>query len=170
MLLAVGAAGCHDGTGAHHVPADGGAAASAGAQAQGNDAGGFGNAAGSAAMSPAFTLIDDGGIAVLPDGAVVYRMLWARPCPQDSTLDYASFGEAFFQSYCLRCHSAQRAGADRQSAPPTVNFDTLEEIRARADTIFEVAADGNTLMPASGTAPSHDERVLLGDWLACRAP
>lgn len=131
----------------------------------------FGNASGAgggAAAGP--MVIDDGGVALLPDGAVVYLMLWARPCPRDSTLSYASFGESFFTGYCLGCHGAQRKGADRGGAPDGVDFDTLAEIRTRADAIFRLAADANTLMPDSGPRPSADERRMLGDWLACGTP
>jgi hypothetical protein len=128
----------------------------------------FGNTAGSSAEhDPLLTLIDDGGEGVLPDGAIVYLALWARPCPTDSALTYESFGHGFFQSYCLRCHSAQNA--DRSGAPAGVNFDALDAIVARKETIWAVAADDNTLMPEAGTAPSPDARRLLGDWLACGA-
>jgi hypothetical protein len=134
-----------------------------------HDAGdGFGNAAGnSAARHAMLTLIDDGGAGVLPDGAVVYLALWARPCPRDSTLSYESFGRDFFQSYCLRCHSEQNT--DRHGAPAGVNFDALDGIRAHEETIWALAADDNTAMPEAGTAPSLDERRSLGDWLACGA-
>jgi uncharacterized membrane protein len=114
-------------------------------------------------------LLDDGGTVLLPDGAVVYLMLWARPCPTPSTLEYATFADPFFETYCRSCHSAQRQGAERADAPDGLNFDTLDEIRANADTIFSVAADANTLMPQAGPVPTHDERIQLGDWLACGA-
>lgn len=150
-----------------------GNASGAGANAEqpGQDAGdAFGNSAGSsAAHEPPLTLIDDGGAGLLPDGAIVYLALRARPCPMDSALSYENFGQAFFASYCLRCHSAQRQGADRGGAPASLNYDELDAIRMRADAIWSVAADEHTLMPAAGTAPSSSERHLLGDWLACGA-
>jgi hypothetical protein len=139
---------------------DAGAAATANA---------FGNAAGHSAEASPLMLIDDGGAGVLPDGAIVYLALWARPCPQGNALTYDNFGRAFFQTYCLHCHSAQLSGKDRNGAPEGVNLDTLDAIVARKDHIWGLAADGNMLMPAAGAAPSSDERHSLGDWLACGA-
>jgi hypothetical protein len=130
--------------------------------------GGFGNATGHVQPSQ-LMLFDDGGAGVLPDGAIVYLKLWARPCPVGSTLTYETFGRDFFQHYCLHCHSAQ-VGPDRTGAPEGVNFDTQDEIVSRKETIWGVAADENSLMPAAGAAPSMDERHELGDWLACGAP
>jgi len=162
MSLTLAAAGC------------GGAANGSSAMDTGEpafDAGdAFGNAAGGAApREPSLTLINDGGAGLLPDGAIVYLALWARPCPMDSTLSYESFGRNFFDLYCLRCHSAAREGIERGGAPPSANFDALDAISARKDAIWSMAADDNALMPAAGTAPSPAERRLLGDWLACGA-
>lgn len=167
LALVAACAACGNG----HGNAEGSDAAGTNTSQPMLDAGdGFGNAAGSsAAHEPELTLIDDGGAGVLPDGAVVYLALRSRPCPSDSMLSYETFGRAFFTSYCLRCHSTTRTGQDRSGAPPGTNFDTLDEISARKDVIWSVAADGNTLMPAAGSAPSADERRLLGDWLACGA-
>jgi len=122
------------------------------------------------AQNPFLTLIDDGGAGMLPDGAVVYLALRSRPCPANSDLTYATFGSAFVQSYCLRCHSEGLSGMARGGAPVGVNFDALEAIRMRADSIWRLAADDHMYMPENGAAPSPDERHLLGDWLACGAP
>lgn len=129
----------------------------------------FGNSSGGGNPEPNWQVIDDGGAAELPDGAIVYLALWDRPCPEGSPLDYATFAEPFFQSYCLACHSAQPRTA-RDGAPEGLNFDTLAEIQQHADAIWGVAGDGNMLMPQSGPSPSDDERNQLGAWLACGAP
>jgi uncharacterized membrane protein len=95
-------------------------------------------------------------------------------CTATSTLTYESFGQPFMQSYCLRCHSEAVAAADRHGAPSDVNLDTLDEVRMHAGHIDEHAAAGeeriNTEMPPDGSAPSVEERRLLGEWLACGAP
>jgi len=157
-----GSAGCSPLNGS---ALDGGAPTQdAGAEPSGS----FGNATGLAQKSQ-LMLIDDGGAGVLPDGAIVYLALWARPCPAGNTLTYDTFGADFFQRYCLHCHSAQ-VGPERNGAPSGVNFDTQDEIVSRKADIWGMAADTNTLMPAAGAAPSSDERHQLGDWLACGAP
>ena len=76
-------------------------------------------------------------------------------------------------SYCTDCHS--RTATNRHGAPVGVDFDTEDDLRQQAIVIDEVAAKGpsatNASMPdMSGpvhVAPSADERVKLGQFLAC---
>jgi hypothetical protein len=86
-------------------------------------------------------------------------------CPTDSTLTYATFGQAFMTDQCLSCH---RAGG-----PETPTLSTLAQIRANKDTIDRAAAAGpnavNTYMP-EGRSVAEAERRKLGEWLACGAP
>jgi uncharacterized membrane protein len=97
-------------------------------------------------------------------------------CPADSNLTYTTFGQAFMEEYCTRCHSSALSGAARNGAPSDHDFDTLGAIRSTAaEHIDEQAAAGparvNTLMPPSGEPrPSEAERRQLGEWLACRTP
>lgn len=94
-------------------------------------------------------------------------------CPDDSSLSYESFGRAFFESYCLRCHSAAISGDDR-IAPAGRDFDELELIRENASWIDQFAAAGpkgeHQSMPPSGDKPTLEQRKQLGEWLACGAP
>lgn len=168
-LLALAAAlGCSSG-GAMPASGDDGPAAGAGGLDAGNSDP-FGNASDAGSADTMLTLIDDGGAAVLSDGAIVYLALWDRPCPPDNTTSYEGFGQSFFQSYCLHCHSGQSIGQARNGAPVGLNFDTLQDVRAAAERIWLSAADGNQLMPLSGPRPTAAERKALGDWLACGAP
>ena len=96
-------------------------------------------------------------------------LLADRACPDDSFLTYENFGAPFFSEYCTGCHSSQLPAAMRQDAPPGVDFETLDDIRARADAIYQRAADAYSIMPPVG-GPSDETRVLLGEWLACGAP
>src|SRR5262245_43294620 len=72
-------------------------------------------------------------------------------CPTDSTLSYENFGQAFMETYCLRCHSESRTGEARHDAPADHNFDRLEDIRSLAGHIDQTAGAGpaatNTEMP-----------------------
>lgn len=96
-------------------------------------------------------------------------------CPEEGTeLTYEDFGENFFSTYCLGCHSEQLEGADRGGAPSDYNFDTVELIRQHAEHIDETTAVGpdasNSYMPPAGDKPSEAVRKQLGEWLACGAP
>lgn len=111
-------------------------------------------------------LIDDGGAAILPDGALIYLALWDRPCPKDSSLTYTNFAQGFFGDYCLRCHSDHPTDTS-YPPPPNLHFDSLDAVRTYADAIFGAAADENVLMPPFGAVPTSEQRHALGDWLAC---
>lgn len=92
-------------------------------------------------------------------------------CPSGSTLTYSNFGEQFFESYCLRCHSSDVSGNARMGAPADHDFDTLGEIELFQEHIDQLAAFGpdseNDAMPPGGASPSDDERLKLGEWIAC---
>ena len=92
-------------------------------------------------------------------------------CPDNSTLTYDNFGAQFMTSFCTRCHSTTKVGADRKGAPSDHNFDTKDDILAFAEHIDEYAAGGpdavNTIMPPSTPRPTEEERKKLGEWLAC---
>lgn len=91
-------------------------------------------------------------------------------------LTYASFGQAFFSSYCLRCHSVNVTGAARNGAPTDHNFDTLTDVTALKDHIDEVAGMNpngtvrNTAMPFTPPNPPDLDRQKLSCWIASGLP
>jgi len=95
-------------------------------------------------------------------------------CPTTQTLTYANFGQAFFTSYCQRCHASTVTGAARMGAPADHTFDQVQDIQLLAEHIDELAAAGpasvNTEMPPDGAKPTEAARRQLGEWLACGAP
>ncbi|NMO22863.1 hypothetical protein HPC49_44005 [Pyxidicoccus fallax] len=96
-------------------------------------------------------------------------------CPSSGGPTGADFGRAFMEKHCLSCHSAAVTGAAREGAPAGMDFDTPEAVRQWAAAIDTHSAAGpggvNTAMPpASRAAPAMDERLKLGQWLACGAP
>ena len=95
-------------------------------------------------------------------------------CPPTQTVSYTNFGKNFLESYCLRCHSVQLTGGDRNGAPEHHNFDTLDLIKDQIEEIDGVAGFGpdseNDRMPPNGATPSDEERRKLAEWLACGAP
>lgn len=97
-------------------------------------------------------------------------------CPPGGTqLTEQSFGRPFLGAYCTRCHSSTLTGAERNGAPPGLDWDRMDVVRANAAEMNEQAganADGsvNVEMPPSDPRPSDDERRRLAEWLACGAP
>jgi uncharacterized membrane protein len=95
-------------------------------------------------------------------------------CPTSSTLTYANFGQPFMTNYCIRCHNSALTGAARQGAPRYHDFDLISDIQSNADHIDQTTAAGpavtNMTMPYDGPMPTAEERMKLGEWLACGAP
>lgn len=84
-------------------------------------------------------------------------------CPDDSTLTYETFGQAFMAANCLSCH----AGAE------SPNLTTQAAVQQNAAAIDRASAAGpkatNTIMPENASVATA-ERTKLGEWLACGAP
>jgi len=92
-----------------------------------------------------------------------------HPCPPGgTTLTYDNFGRDFLQANCQRCHG--QPAADRDGAPSSFDFGTVDDVRVHKDRIFARAADDNTTMPPGPDDPPSVDRHKLGDWLACGAP
>jgi cytochrome c5 len=112
---------------------------------------------------------DAGGEVVVP----IPDLSTGSTCPENSALSYENFGRAFFESYCLRCHSAAISGSGRL-APVGRDFDDLAMIRANALYIDQFAAAGpkgeQMSMPPGAEKPTLGQRTQLGEWLACGAP
>lgn len=96
-------------------------------------------------------------------------------CPDDGgMLTYDSFGKAFMDKYCIKCHSTELTGDARNGAPVDHDFNVYEGIIGVAMHIDQYAASGpdstnKTMPPAtdSGPKPTMEEREKLGEWLAC---
>lgn len=65
---------------------------------------------------------------------------------------------------CAVCHSERPADLSFGVAPGGVNFDTREQIEARAARILERAVVTRTMPPANKTYVTDAERALLGRW------
>jgi len=102
-----------------------------------------------------------------PQGEVTHSM-----CPSTDPPSYTTFGQVFFETYCLECHSQANTGDARQGAPVTIDFDTRALVRESTSNIDKQAAWGpdahNSLMPPDGhREPTDAERVRLGEYIAC---
>ena len=91
-------------------------------------------------------------------------------------LTYANFAQGFFGTYCTRCHSVSKTGADRTGAPADINFDTLQGIQQLSGLIDQVAGmnpDGSVkkdLMPFTPPDPPDADRQRLACWIAAGLP
>jgi uncharacterized membrane protein len=105
-------------------------------------------------------------------GCVGYRStateLDEYPCPEESELDYAGFGEPFLAEHCQPCHASDSEA--RNGAPQAFTFDTVEQVREHRERMFVRAAADNTTMPPGPDDPPAEEREMFADWLACGAP
>ncbi|MHC4066125.1 MAG: hypothetical protein ACYSUI_16740 [Planctomycetota bacterium] len=84
-------------------------------------------------------------------------------------LTYENFARGFFTSYCIRCHSSELSGADRNGAPAGLDWDDLEVVGENLDRIRVRAAETET-MPPSDPRPFDEERDMLAEWIDCDAP
>jgi hypothetical protein len=93
-------------------------------------------------------------------------------CPPTDPPTYASFGQTFMETYCTECHDSAKSGAQRQDAPPTIDFESLAMLRMWTSQIDKQAAFGpaamNRLMPPDDNPkPSDADRRRLGEFIAC---
>jgi len=108
--------------------------------------------------------------SVTHDVAITVASLEERECPEASIATYTNFAGPLVLSYCTGCHSSALTDlAARQNAPLTVDFDTMDGIRTWAPRMYLRAADGYETMPPTGGLHPED-RIRLGDWLACGMP
>lgn len=85
-------------------------------------------------------------------------------CVGAEATSWASFGGAFVAAECQACHSID--AADRQGAPSGVDFDTVDEVWERADSVLMLAgSEPPTMPPDRGTTEADRERLRW--WLGC---
>jgi cytochrome c5 len=77
----------------------------------------------------------------------------------DDELTYAAFGQGFFNTYCVGCHSGGQAP----------NLGSLSNIAAAKALVAARAIQGvPRIMPPLGMpAPTADEKAKLQQWLNC---
>jgi hypothetical protein len=85
------------------------------------------------------------------------------PCADELSVTWANWGEGFFLSYCLSCHSVD--SIERFGAPESTNFDTLSDVRTWEERIRVRVLDEAT-MPVGGGV-YDDDLVLLETFLNC---
>jgi uncharacterized membrane protein len=101
-------------------------------------------------------------------GCFGFKSIEEDACPAAGTkLTWDNFGKAFFANNCNYCHSADEG--DRQGAPGTYVFETVEQVRAHTARIYVRSASSNDSMPPGPDDPPRAERDKLAEWLVCGA-
>ena len=77
----------------------------------------------------------------------------ADVCADAHDVDWYSFGDGYFRTYCRSCHSAEVP--HRYGAPETVNFDSEADVRVQAAAIRRVVLVDGT-MPVGGGVLDFD--------------
>ncbi len=98
--------------------------------------------------------------------------LSTRPLPDCGAAkgSYESFGAAFFQNYCIRCHSVTlESDLERLDAPQGIDFNTLQMAREFSRRIRLRAGELGDMPPQIllGPRPTEAERLQLVDWIDC---
>lgn len=83
-------------------------------------------------------------------------------CDDPVTANWDNFGRGFLTENCQACHAAD--AAERNGAPETVTFDTIEDVATHQDRILARVLEGS--MPPSGGV-SDDDVAKLEVWLTC---
>jgi uncharacterized membrane protein len=90
-------------------------------------------------------------------------------CPDGgTTITYDSFGRQFLASNCNICHAAD--SPNRQGAPATFTFDTLDQVLSHRDRIYDRATGDRPTMPPGPGKPAASDRQQLAEWLTCAPP
>lgn len=84
-------------------------------------------------------------------------------CADAPEVNWVSFGEGFFTTYCRACHSATTQ--NRFGAPEGIDFDTLAEVRQYQDLVRTTVLEDES-MPVGGGVFESD-LILLDSFLSC---
>ncbi|MBV9545435.1 MAG: urate hydroxylase PuuD [Chloroflexi bacterium] len=90
------------------------------------------------------------------------------PSPQ-ANVAFAQ-AQAVIAERCVPCHSEHPVQPGVQTAPNGVMFDTPDEIKVRADQIYEQAVVTRNMPLGNLTGITQDQRDLLGAWYQEGAP
>jgi uncharacterized membrane protein len=83
---------------------------------------------------------------------------------------YDTFGKAFMEKHCTKCHDSKKTSAlSRMGAPKDDNFDTVEGIQKEAQEIVEQVVEKMKMPPGFGK-PTETDREKLKSWIQCEYP
>ena len=85
-------------------------------------------------------------------------------CQAAPVITYANFGQGFLKENCQPCHAT--SSPNRNGAPESVTFDSLDDALAHADRILAVVPGNDARMPPAGGV-SEDDQYRVEVWLTC---
>ena len=90
------------------------------------------------------------------------------PANEDCAGKIPSFEQVSAFGKCANCHASSRMGADRHSAPASVNFDSAAAADKHSEAAVNLVRAGAMPPPESGFALSAAEKEQLYEWVMCR--
>jgi uncharacterized membrane protein len=114
---------------------------------------------------------------VLPAAVLVMLGLMLATMPRESTVSIAA-GQAALSTQevlpliaerCAGCHSSHPTVSGFATAPLNISFDTVSEVEAQAEEIFQAAVVNRTMPLGNLTAMSDAEREQLAQWYAVQS-
>lgn len=85
-------------------------------------------------------------------------------CADAPVVTYETFGAGFMTENCQSCHAS--TSPDRQDAPESVVFDTVDQVWTLRERILQLAVPESPSMPPLG-GTTADDRAKLEIWLTC---
>jgi len=81
-----------------------------------------------------------------------------------------SYSEVRAFDVCTNCHSSENEGAERNGAPPSLNFDSYDGAAAAAPRIVDQVSMGSMPPATSDFSLTADEERELLVWAECGTP
>ena len=81
-----------------------------------------------------------------------------------------SYSEVSAFDVCTNCHSSDREGHERNSAPPNLNFDTHDGAADAAPRIVNMVSMGAMPPPSSEYSLTGEQKDQLFVWAECGTP
>lgn len=104
-------------------------------------------------------------------GGGYYTGVTSKPAPMPEEMDCAATAPRFQDvtafGKCVHCHATTKSGADRNGAPPAVNFETQPVAEANAQAAVNMVRAGAMPPASSGYSLTEAEKATLYAWAMC---
>jgi uncharacterized membrane protein len=111
-------------------------------------------------------------VYILPAAAAAMVALAFVSAPKsvssNQDVSYAQV-EQIIQNRCITCHSEKPTSTAFNTAPQGIKYDTPEQIKARAQRIYQAAVLSKTMPLGNITQMTDEERRVLGAWIQAGA-
>ena len=90
------------------------------------------------------------------------------PANDDCAGDIPTFQQVSAFTKCAHCHASTKVGAERNGAPPSVNFDNAAAADTHGEEAVSLVRAGAMPPPSSGLSLSQAEKEQVYEWVMCR--